>query len=185
MTKQISTLKLLQRAARSATPSCAGMFVNVREGAAETRNEKTNPMVCSQMESRSPEGHGGGKTKPNQPISSAREGAGMCGDVQQRASATTHAGDETKPTPRAGDLTLRQVAGARLLALGRSGRAVASEIGVDEHSITRWRRLSAFGSEVRRQHELILAELCRQRRVESVDAYAAVAERVARKYGRV
>jgi hypothetical protein len=36
---------------------------------------------------------------------------------------------------------------------------------------------------MRRQHALALAEEVRRRHAESVDAYAAVAERIARRYG--
>ena len=93
---------------------------------------------------------------------------------------------------RAGDnggaeraLSSRQVAAARLLALGRCGRAVAVEIGVNEHTVTRWRRNRRFDEEVRRQHALVLAEQVRLRRAESVDAYAVVAEQVMRKYGMI
>ncbi|MGB7157912.1 MAG: hypothetical protein WBD40_07585, partial [Tepidisphaeraceae bacterium] len=56
-------------------------------------------------------------------------------------------------------------------------------VGVNEHTVTRWRRSPGFAAEVQRQHELALAEQVRQRRAEKVDAYAAVAERVARQYG--
>lgn len=183
MSKQISGLERLRAAARAATPSCAGMFANVREGAGETRECKTNPNAGASVESGVSMQRDRPQTKPIEAIAGAREGAGKCGDVRKGASTTTHAGDGTKPMP--GDLTSRQVAAARLIALGRSGRAVAAEIGVDEHTVTRWRRLPAFASELLRQQELVLAEQCRQRRAASVDAYATVAERVARKYGLV
>ena len=54
---------------------------------------------------------------------------------------------------------------------------------MEKHTITRWRRVPVFLDELRRQHELVLAEQVRQRRAEKVDAYAAVAERIASKYG--
>src|SRR3954454_17529835 len=76
--------------------------------------------------------------------------------------------------PDPADLSTRQIAAARLVAMGRSGRAVAAEVGVNEHTITRWRRTRRFDEEVRRQHALVLAEQVRQRRAESADAHALV-----------
>ena len=106
----------------------------------------------------------------------------MCGNVREGAAQTRN--DKTNPTAAPHiDLTTRQVAAARLLALGRCGRSVAREVGVNEHTVTRWRRMPAFANELRRQQELVLAEEVRQRRAEKVDAYAAVSERIARKYG--
>lgn len=176
-----SVHKLISNAVASATPSCAGMFANVRQGAAQTRNDETKPIASSPSAAgpvrRIRDAAPG--AAPLEPSPSSR--AGMCGDVREGAAKTRN--DETKPSSCVASLSSRQVAAARLLALGRHGRAVAAEVGVNEHTITRWRRMPAFADEVRRQHELILAEQVRQRRAEKVDAFAAVADRVARKYG--
>jgi DNA-binding NarL/FixJ family response regulator len=178
-------------------PASAEMCGIVRQGAAQTANQKTNP----------PRAHAAADSKQNisnasSAVSSSapiEKGAGMCGDVRADAAQTrNHKTNPPQPPPssharittnRDDDvapvraLTPRQVASARLLALGRCGRAVAAEVGVNEHTITKWRRTRRFDDEVRRQHTLVLAEQVRQRRAESVDAYAAVAERIVRKYG--
>jgi hypothetical protein len=180
---------LLSKAVAPATPSCAGMFTNVREGAERSESANTKPTAhppAPSTTARSAPPVAPAKTNPNKPIAGAREGAETCGNVRERAAATARAPYGTNPTPRDKmELTPRQVAAARLLALGRCGRAVAAEIGVNEHTVTRWRRVPAFATEVRRQHELVLAEQVRQRRTRSTDDYAAVAEQIARKYGMV
>jgi len=73
---------------------------------------------------------------------------------------------ETNPPPQSSELTPRQISAARLLILGRTGRDVARELEVEEHTITRWRRMSMFRAELARQHERAMAmQLVRGRRV--------------------
>jgi transposase-like protein len=76
----------------------------------------------------------------------------------------------------------RSLSAVRLLILGRCGRDVARELGVNEHTITRWRRLPAFGEELRRQQELLYVEL-RQREVRRVADHHATVDAIARRYG--
>ena len=178
-----STRELLSNAVAAATPSCAGMFANVRQGAAQTRSDETKPIHPSGPATRPVGRMRDAAHHIERAAARPSPRAGLCGDV--RKGAVTTRNDETNPSPASAPLRTRQVAAARLLALGRHGRAVAAEMGVNEHTITRWRRTPAFADEVRRQHELILAEQVRQRRAEKVDAFAAVADRVARKYGMV
>ena len=170
-----------------ATPSYAGMFANVREGAAQPRKCETNPMATTPPERPAPAPPSGSSARKGSCAAAVAAGgigrAGMCGDVRKRAAKTGNG--ETNPSPPGAVLPPQRVAAARLLALGRCGRAVAAEVGVNEHTITRWRRTPTFAAEVARQHELILAEQVRQRRAEKVDAFAAGADRVARKYGMV
>jgi FixJ family two-component response regulator len=104
----------------------------------------------------------------------------MCNDVQECAAQS--ANDKTNPPSPTG-LTDRQVTAARLLVMARSARQVAREVGINEHTVGRWRQTRGFRDELRRQHAQALAEEVRLSRAESVDAYAAVAERIARRYG--
>ena len=78
----------------------------------------------------------------------------MFNNVQECSAPDGIADYETNPTPA--QLTPRQIAAARLLALGRTGRAVARELGLEEHTITRWRRLPAFLRELDRQQNLAM-----------------------------
>ena len=185
-TDEVRGREALARAVAAVAAGRAEMCGDVRKGAADGRSDKTNPPTA-----REPVPHvGAGETNPNEADPSARKGARMCGDVRECAALTASAGDETNPTrvttaatDRDGEVIPRQVAAARLLALGLSGRAVAAEVGVNEHTITRWRRTPAFGAELRRQHALVLAEQVRARRAESADARVPVAGRLLRKYG--
>ena len=122
-----------------------------------------------------------GKTNPIEAGADVHECASMCTDVRECASPEARAGDETKPMPL--ELTDRQVAAARLLALGRTGRDTAAEIGVNPHTIVRWRRLSGFQAEVRRQHALILAQQIRPTIRPTADAEPGFARGILRKYG--
>ena len=202
---------VLAQAVAGVLTSSAAMCGNVRSCAAQTSSDQTNPpqpsaddSVQNRPSARSLIGGSSAQIAPRPSVSPAEKRAGMCGDVRQGAAQTrnsktnppsltaqppptiatddTAEGDEHDRNP---ELTTRQVAAARLLALGRCGRAVAAEVGVNEHTITRWRRTRCFDDEVRRQHALVLAEQVRQRRAEAVDAYAVVAERIVRKYGMI
>ena len=183
-----SARELLFNAVASATPSCAGMFANIRECSAPSRNDKTNPpspIAPDRTISGAPAAPSAARESASDGMPPQRtECSEMFRDVRECSSKTRNDRTNPKATGEPG-LSARQVAAARLLALGRSGRAVATEVGVEEHTVTRWRRAPAFVAEVRRQHELVLAEQVRQRRAEKVDAFAAVADRIARKYGMV
>ena len=160
--------QLLANAARDVTPSCAGMFGEVRESSARERIVKTNPTRSPRVSgvarpsgaragSSGGGGGGGGGTNPNEPISGAREGSGIFGDVRQCSAPPARGGCETNPiaagTDPAAELSNRQLAAAQLLALGRTGRQAAGEVGVEEHTITRWRRMPLFAAEVRHQRQ--------------------------------
>jgi FixJ family two-component response regulator len=75
----------------------------------------------------------------------------MFGNVRECSAPRDSAGCGTNPTPQSSQLSPRQVAAARLLILGRCGRDVARELEVEEHTITRWRRMPAFRAEIQRQ----------------------------------
>jgi hypothetical protein len=176
--------KFLSDAVASATPSCSQMFTNLPECSSKTRSDKTNPSppatrVTALAASAAPRSASTDATAPEpRGCSQIFTDLHTCSPIQRN--------DETNPPQRSSPhLTARQVAVARLLALGRSGSAAAREVGVEKHTITRWKRSPGFADEVHRQHDLILAEQVRQRRAEKVDAFAAVADRVARKYGMV
>jgi hypothetical protein len=170
-----SIRKRLFDAVALAAPACSQVFTNVHEGSPKRESAETKPSspvtpIASRQSSRD---------EPPTP-------RGRCSqtftDVHECSSKPRS--NETNPTPPPGArLTARQVAAARVLALGHSGCAAAAEVGVEKHTITRWRRTPAFAAEVERQQALVLAEHVRQRRAEAVDAYAATAERIARKYG--
>ena len=81
----------------------------------------------------------------------------MFGDVRECSASSDRKNDETNPTRSVPTLlTPRQISAARLLVLGRCGRDVARELGVEEHTVTRWRRLPAFAAELARQQRLAL-----------------------------
>jgi transposase-like protein len=123
------------------------------------------------------------ETNPIEPNAYVRECSEMLGDVRECSAVTTDLADGANPTPHH-ELADRQIAAARLLALGRTVRATAAEVGVEEHTVTRWRRQPAFQSEVGRQHTLILSEQVRLSLPRSnVDAEPSVADRLLRKYG--
>jgi hypothetical protein len=61
-------------------------------------------------------------------------------------------------------LTPRQVSAARLIVGGHSGRSTARELGVEEHAVSRWRKLPAFRAEIDRQQRLLLAAVAAGRR---------------------
>jgi hypothetical protein len=62
-----------------------------------------------------------------------------------------------KTNPIRSDATLspRQLAAARLLAQGRTVSDVATELRMTRQGLWKWRRLPAFGAELRRLHELL------------------------------
>ena len=121
------------------------------------------------------------ETNPIQADADVRECSERFGDVRECSAVDTRAADETNPTT----LPDRQVAAARLLALGRTVRATAAEVGVEEHTVTRWRRRPAFVAEVRRQHALILARQVRAAGAHPRPAHPEpeFADRILRKYG--
>lgn len=183
---------LLAEAARGAAPSCAGMFGNLREATATAQGVKTNPIPrpASAADERDPRATHGfvppgpdANTKPLRgsaaidPLAcgaSLRGSSGIIGNVREcpapRESGKTnpissHAPGDAAPGERP-ELPPRQVAAAQLLAIGRSGRQVAAAVGVEEHTITRWRRAAAFRAELRRQQQAALAiEVARRRHV--------------------
>ena len=178
----------LFNAVSEATPSCSQMFTNVHACSRKGRSDETNPKPHIEPSTAARPTPGPRIVAQNpatiDPAPRRAKPSPMFTGVH--ASSPKTGTDETNPmTAPAASLTPRQVAAARLLALGRRGTAVAAEVGVEKHTITRWRRSPAFAAEVSRQHELVLAEQCRQLRAEKVDAFAAVADRVARKYGLV
>jgi hypothetical protein len=173
-------------------PGRAEMCRKVQEGATKTPSGKTNPPTPAPVaigdDRDAPHGSLSATAPMNVEAKVCRDapekGAKMCRDVQEGAAKTP----SEKTNPPISDssskaLSSRQVAAARLLALGRSARSAAAEVGVNEHTVGKWRRIREFEDEVRRQHALVLAEHVRQRRADALDTYTAVAERVMRKYG--
>ena len=62
----------------------------------------------------------------------------------------------------------RQIVAALLmLAAGWTGQAIARELGLEEHTITRWRRLPAFLRELDRQQNLAMMYQLSDSRVRS------------------
>jgi hypothetical protein len=59
---------------------------------------------------------------------------------------------ETNPIPR--PLTYRQLAAARLIVRGRGSLEVARQVGVEHHSVARWKRDPAFRAELERLRSL-------------------------------
>src|SRR6185437_16452409 len=94
------------------------------------------------------------QTNPIEPTENVRKSSGMFNNVLECSAPARSADYETNPKPA--QLTPRQIAAARLLALGRSGRAVARELCLEEHTITRWWRLSAFVVELDHQQNLAM-----------------------------
>ena len=176
----------LSQAVAGAAPVWMEMFENVQQCSSPEPDSKTNPPARAATtpalhEADAPPavpGRPQGGVAAPQPAGSSSE---MFNNVQ-RSSAQPPA-IKTKPIASADQLPPRQLAAARLLALGRTGRAVAGELGVEEHTISRWRRAPAFRDELRRQHDRILTEQVGQRRAEKVDGYRAAVEEIARKYG--
>ena len=64
--------------------------------------------------------------------------------------------DKTNPTPPglARPLTYRQLATARLIVRGRGSLEVARQVGVEHHSVARWKRDPAFRAELERLRSL-------------------------------
>ena len=61
----------------------------------------------------------------------------------------------TQPCSGRSRATTRQLAAARLVVQGLSSSEVARRIGTIRQTINRWKRLPAFGGEVRRLHEML------------------------------
>jgi hypothetical protein len=148
---------LLARAAGKALPR-TGMCGNLQVASAASQICKTNPPHAA------PSHAVGGareaaefsaRTNPIKARWGAHQSAALFGNVRQCSAPHAIENDETNPT--APGLSPRQVSAARLLVLGRTGRDAARALGVNEHTITRWRRLPAFEAELARQHRLVLA----------------------------
>src|SRR4051794_38837852 len=77
---------------------------------------------------------------PAQKCSEMRPGAPECSTLHQPSQ--TH---KTKP-PR--KLTSRQLAAVRLLVRGVATANIASYLGIDRHTLARWRRLPLFDAEI-------------------------------------
>jgi hypothetical protein len=183
-TLQPNVRSLIAQAAAVGAPTFAGMCGNVRKSAAHARNERTKPMPPPDLitippmrgnlrECASPMPNG--KTNPSPTV--AATAAHTCGNV--RECAAQNGNGKTNPTPPV--LQPRQLSAIRLLILGRCGRDVARQLGVNEHTITRWRRLPAFAMELRRQQDALAAEL-RQREVKRVADYHATVDAMVRKH---
>jgi hypothetical protein len=162
----------LARAAAAGAPTCAAIFANVQQSAVPRENVKTNPKPPSSPLN-PPTGSSpvtlsatrpcpSRETNPIKPIPRAQQSSSTFRNVHQSPPTPSSAHCETNPPP---DLTSRQLAAVRLLLLGRSGRAAARELDLEEHTITRWRRLPAFRAELARQHELALAMLFSRQRL--------------------
>jgi hypothetical protein len=141
----------LTQAAAACAPRCSGIFGDVRFSSPSNQIDKTKPNPLAAAASASSP-----LTPERSPVNSSGDGrkcSGMFNDVQQ--SAAHERNSKTKPTLTG--LTVRQTSAARLLVLGRTGRQVARELDVEEHTITRWRRLPGFAAELARQQNLALA----------------------------
>ena len=143
---------MLRRAVRGATPSMGGMFSNVHPCSAPQPASRTNPSPVS--------GRVAGPVcdDTRTPVDAAPpDGSGAkCSEMfrnVQFCSAPKRSG-ETKPI--APGLSPRQRSAARLLVGGRTARGAAAELGVEEHTIGRWRKLPAFAREVDRLQRVLV-----------------------------
>ena len=154
---------LLARA--SAAAASSEMSGNLQFSSARAKSAKTNPTVPSRRVdpgiTSSPRTDAFG-TNPIEPTPNVRESSGMFNNVRESSAERTGKSDETNP-PRS-ELTPRQAAAARLIVLGRTGREVARELKVEEHTITRWRRMPGFAAEIARQERMVLAMQLGERR---------------------
>src|SRR5688572_20354567 len=164
MSRTVQTL--LARA--SAAAASSEMFRNLQFSSAQTKNAKTNPPgvhVGACHISGKPgrcKPNGALRTNPIEPTPNVRESSGMFDNVRESSAPRAGKSDQTNPTQSG--LTPRQVAAARLLVLGRTGREVARELDVEEHTISRWRRVPGFASEIARQERMVLAMQLGERR---------------------
>ena len=148
------TQAVLARAVGAAMQPNAGICSKAQPGAALARFVGTNPIATA---SRPPAARpvvsprGTGSTGAPGRV---QESAAKCNGVQQSAAPAGR--DETNPF---GPLTPQQVAAARLLAAGRTNRAAAAELSLNEHTIGRWRRRRDFAEELARQQRMMLAAL--------------------------
>jgi FixJ family two-component response regulator len=120
----------LRRGAQGLAAECGG----VQGGAAPPAYDQTKPFAAAAA------------------ASGVRQGAATCNRVQQTTAVAPDA--ETNPIH---PLTPQQVAAARLLAAGRTNRAAASELGINEHTVGRWRRRRDFAEELARQQRVMLS----------------------------
>src|SRR5205814_198948 len=135
--KRLNSFTLAQAAAAGA-PSCAGIFSFVQQSSAPPPFAKANPKppnppttiraaVAPSVPLHPSPTTKTSKSNPIHRAAGAPQSSGTFNNVQQSSSPSPKR--ETNP-PTA--LTPRQVAAARLLVLGRTNRAAASELDVEE-----------------------------------------------------
>jgi hypothetical protein len=135
------------------------MFEDVRFRSVGARNVKTNPIAPARAgrdasASSTCTASGAAAPAPSGPGAPAGAAGGSKTFENARQCSAPARDCKTNPPPM---LAPRQVSAARLLLAGRTCRAAARELGVEEHTIYRWRKLPAFRAELERQQRALLA----------------------------